>query len=294
MNRKDSSMEFSGHRVLVTGGSRGIAAELSYQLAMRGAAVAVNFSAAADSRFGRAEAAQALVDRIQADGGKAISVEQDLMLPGGGIALAEKAQELAGPIDTLLLSASIQYHIPFLLQTQQDVADQIRINLQSNIELLQTLIPPMAEAGYGRILAIGSIQEVSPSPEMPIYAMTKAAMKNLVENLAVQAAGNGLMINNIAPGLIQTDRNAFRRTDPADWEKMQLNANPVGRAGQPEDLSALALHLLSPDNTFTTGSTIYSTGGGHLPSGIGARPDLVLPKKSDPKKEKGLEVSPQI
>lgn len=293
MQNQSVQWDFTGHRVLVTGGSRGIAAELSYQLAMRGAEVAVNFSAAADSRFGRAEAASSLIERIEADGGRAISVEQDLLEPEGGSSLAEKAQAIAGPIDTLVLSASIQYHVPFLLQTAKDVADQIRINLQANIELLQTLMPPMALAGYGRILAIGSIQEVSPSPEMPIYAMTKAAMKNLVENLAVQSASRGIMINNIAPGLIQTDRNAFRRSDPSDWERLQSRANPVGRAGLPGDLTALALHLLSPENTFTTGATIYSTGGGHIPVGSGGYAELVLPK-SEEETAKRLEVSPQV
>ncbi|WP_305985902.1 SDR family NAD(P)-dependent oxidoreductase [Roseibium sp. MMSF_3544] len=290
MTGKVSSSEFAGHRVLVTGGSRGIAAELSYQLAMRGANVAVNFSAAADSSFGRAEAAQVLVDRILADGGNAICVEQDLMQANGGILLAERAQETAGPIDTLVLSASIQYHVPFLLQSPADVSDQIRINLQSNIELLQTLMPKMASSGYGRILAIGSVQEVAPSPEMPIYAMTKAAMKNLIENLAIQAAPKGIMINNIAPGLIQTDRNAFRRSNPSDWDKMQSKANPVGRAGQPQDLTALALHLLSPENTFTTGATIYATGGGHLPIGTGEYAELILPQNIESKR-KNLKIS---
>lgn len=293
MNMEDIPRDFTGRRVLVTGGSRGIAAELSCRLAMRGAEVAVNFSAAADSRFGRADAAAGLVERIRGGGGSAVCVEQDLLAPDGGAALAQKTSALIGPVDTLVLSASIQYHIPFLLQTPKDVADQLRINLQSNIELLQGLMAPMARAGYGRILMIGSVQEVSPSPEMPIYAMTKAAMKNLVENLAVQSARRGIMINNIAPGLIQTDRNAFRRNDPADWDRAQTGANPVGRAGQPDDLMALALHLLSPDNTFTTGATIYSTGGSHIPVGVNGYADLVLPQSTeDPLKS--LEVSPQV
>ncbi|MCK7615714.1 SDR family NAD(P)-dependent oxidoreductase [Roseibium sediminicola] len=293
MQGKATQWDFTGHRVLVTGGSRGIAAELSYQLAMHSADVAVNFSAAADSRFGRAEAAQSLVSRIKADGGRATCVEQDLMLEDGGTQLATKTLDAMGAIDTLVLSASIQYHVPFLLQTPKDVSEQLRINLQSNIELLQTLMPHMAQAEYGRILAIGSIQEVSPSPEMPIYAMTKAAMKNLVENLAVQSASRGIMINNIAPGLIQTDRNAFRRSDPSDWDRLQSTANPVGRAGLPGDLTSLALHLLSPENTFTTGATIYSTGGGHIPVGTGGHAELVLPKSTEETANR-MEVSPQV
>lgn len=97
-------------------------------------------------------------------------------------------------------------------------------------------------------------------------------MKNLVENLSVQGAAQGVMINNIAPGLVATDRNAFRREEPAEWEALQKRANPVGRAGRPQDLTALAMHLLSPENSFTTGATIYATGGAHIPIAGGGKP----------------------
>jgi NAD(P)-dependent dehydrogenase (short-subunit alcohol dehydrogenase family) len=114
-------------------------------------------------------------------------------------------------------------------------------NLVSNIQLLQRLIPPMRDAGWGRIISIGSVQEISPSGEMPVYAMSKAAQENLVRNLAVQNARYGITVNNIAPGLVQTDRNAFRRKDPAAWEAIAKGANPMGRAGQPEDIAGAAL-----------------------------------------------------
>ncbi|UWR13442.1 SDR family NAD(P)-dependent oxidoreductase [Sulfitobacter mediterraneus] len=270
--------EFAGRRALVTGGSRGIAAELSRALARHGAQVAVNFSAVADGEIGKESAAEQLVAEIRAEGGVAVAIEQDLMQENAGQALAQKAADALGEIDTLVLSASIQYHVPFLCQSSRDVADQMRINLVSNIELLQAVLLPMVTSGFGRILTIGSIQEVSPAAEMPIYSMTKAAMKNLVENLAVQGAGQGIMINNIAPGLIQTDRNAFRRQDPNNWQALQEQANPVGRAGLPSDLTALAMHLLSPVNTFTTGATIYATGGSHIPNAGGkSDPGLTLP-----------------
>jgi NAD(P)-dependent dehydrogenase (short-subunit alcohol dehydrogenase family) len=269
---------FAGRRALVTGASRGIAAELARALAHAGADVAVNFSAGADAWAGKADAAEHLVAEIVAAGGRASAIEQDLMQPGAGRRLAEQAARRIGQIDTVILSASIQHHIPFLLQSDTEIADQLRINVLTNIELLQTLLPPMARAGYGRILSIGSIQEVAPAAEMPIYSLTKAAIRNLIENLALQCAGQGIMVNNIAPGLIETDRNAFRRVDPDTWARTQANANPVGRAGQPADLTALALHLLSPANTFTTGATILSTGGSHIPGARGADgPRLVLP-----------------
>ena len=144
----------------------------------------------------------------------------------------------------------------------------------------QALIPDMDANCYGLILTIGSIQEVAPGGEMPIYAMTKAAMKNLVESLSQQGARHGIIVNNIAPGLIATDRNAFRRADAEDWNRVQERANPVGRAGRPEDLTALALNLLSPANTFTTGATVYATGGAHIPAaGAPGNGGLGLPEE---------------
>lgn len=278
MTGSNDARTFAGRRALVTGGSRGIAAELSRALACRGALVGVNFSAAADGHFGKESAAETLVCHIRAAGGEAVSIEQDLLLEGGGRSLAEKARLAIGPIDTLVLSASIQCHVPFLRQSADQIADQIQINLVSNIELLQAVLPDMVRRGYGRILTIGSIQEVSPTAEMPIYSMTKAAMKNLAENLAAQGGRQGIIVNNIAPGLIETDRNAFRRRNPDAWKELQENANPVGRAGVPADLVAMAMHLLSPENTFTTGATIYATGGSHIPNaGQSGAGGFVLP-----------------
>jgi NAD(P)-dependent dehydrogenase (short-subunit alcohol dehydrogenase family) len=163
-----------------------------------------------------------------------------------------------------VLSASAQINKPFWRQTSSDIATQLQVNISANIALLQAILPAMQADGYGRILTIGSVQEVAPSSEMPIYAMTKAALRNLVENLAVQCASENVMINNIAPGLIQTDRNAFRREDRASWEEFARSANPARRAGTPEDIVTPALFLLAPGNTFTSGTTLYVAGAAQI------------------------------
>ena len=256
---------FTGRRILVTGGSRGIAAAIVRALAREGASVAVNFSQAADSAAGRAQAADEIVAGIRGEGGTAVAVEADMAQPGEGRRLVRAASAAIGPIDGLVLSASVQRHVPFLQQSDDDLDIQFRVNLRANIEVLQAAIPPMAEAGYGRILTIGSIQEVAPSAEMPIYSLTKAALKNLVENLAVQTAAQGITVNNLAPGLIETDRNAHRRIDMGRWNELTRMANPLGRAGTPEDLVGIALQLLAPESAFVTGATIYATGGAHVP-----------------------------
>ncbi|OSP56379.1 SDR family NAD(P)-dependent oxidoreductase [Pseudoruegeria sp. SK021] len=255
---------FSGRTSLVTGASRGIAAAIALGLAKAGSRVAISYSARADEMAGHAGAADRLVEQITASGGTAVAIESDIAQAGAAQALVAECERRLGALDTLVLSASAQINKAFWRQTPTDIAVQLQVNITANIALLQAVLPSMQAEGYGRIVTIGSVQEVAPSPEMPIYAMTKAALRNLIENLAVQCASDNVMINNIAPGLIQTDRNAFRREDRNSWEEFIRSANPAGRAGVPDDIVKPALFLLAPDNTFTTGSTVYVAGAAQI------------------------------
>ncbi|WP_226781533.1 SDR family NAD(P)-dependent oxidoreductase [Oceaniglobus trochenteri] len=275
------SRPFENRRILVTGASRGIAAEIALALGQGGAHVIVNHSAAADDAAGRGDAAQTLASRIAGAGGSAELIEQNLEDTGAGRTLAQKARA-GGPVDSVVLSASIQIHKPFLCQSSDDIARQIAINITTNLELLQQLLPDMVSAGFGRVLAIGSVQQQVPSAEMPIYAMTKAALVNLFENLALQGGADGITFNTLSPGLVQTDRNAFRRRDMATWEKACKGANPMQRAGQPAEMAAPALYFLSRDAGFVTGATLFATGGSHIRSFTSdARHGFVLPDATD-------------
>jgi NAD(P)-dependent dehydrogenase (short-subunit alcohol dehydrogenase family) len=257
--------DFTGRRVLITGGSRGIAGAIARAFASSGAQIALNYCKEADVRAGFPDAAERMAAGLRADGVTVAEIEGDLTRHGAAAALADRALAELGGIDIAVLSASVQIHKDFLDQSETDIALQLQINLVSNIQLLQRLIPPMRHAGWGRIISIGSVQEIAPSGEMPVYAMTKAAQENLVRNLAVQNARYGVTVNNIAPGLVQTDRNAFRRQDPAAWDAIARGANPMGRAGQPEDIAGAALFLASDAASFVTGCTIEAAGGSHIP-----------------------------
>ncbi len=272
------SADLRGRRALVTGGSRGIAGAIARALSAGGASLALNYCAAADARAGFPDAAERMAAGLRAQGGTVELAEADLTRPGAGGLLAEAALSALGGVDIVVLSASVQIHKDFLEQTAGDIAVQLQTNLCSNIEILQQLIPPMRSAGFGRIITIGSVQELAPSGEMPIYAMTKAAQENLVRNLAIGNAAYGITVNNIAPGLVQTDRNAFRRKDPAHWAAISRGANPMGRAGQPDDIVGAALFLASDAASFVTGATIHATGGAHVPW---VRPGLHPPPRPD-------------
>ena len=292
MHANNLAYDFAGRRVLVTGASRGIAAELSKVLGSSGAHVIIHFSAAADLATGSQDAAETLRRFIQANGGSADLVEEDLSIEGGGRRLAQKALAL-GAIDTVILSASRQIHKDVLRQTGEDIECQFRINLYANIELVQGLIPQMANAGFGRILSIGSVQERAPSAEMPIYALCKAGLRNFIENLALQLGRHGITANNVAPGLIATDRNAFRRTDALSWAATSVRSSAVGRAGLPADLVAPVLMLLAREAGYVSGATLHVTGGAHITrnSTDGAFPKLDISKSQT---ETGSAVEPQF
>ncbi len=263
--RASTGSMLQGARILVTGGSRGIAAAIALRAAQLGAHVAINHCSKCDRLAGYPGAGEELAGALQRLGTPVLSIDIDLLGEGAGRFVAQETVDTLGGIDCILLSASIQVEKPFLDQTQEDLDRQLGLNLQANISILQTALPHMAANRYGRVLSIGSVQEIAPSAHMPIYTMTKAAMKALIESLAVKYAPFGITLNTLSPGLIATDRNRRHRTDAASWNSMQSRANPMGRAGLPAELVPSAIHLLSPGSSFITGATLYATGGAHIP-----------------------------
>ena len=114
-----------------------------------------------------------------------------------------------GRVDILVSNANIQIPCAFEDIAAEEIDLQCRMNYRVPIQLLQRALPPMAERGWGRVLAIGSVQQVNPTIELAVYAGLKSAQQNLVMNLSRQYVKSGVTINNLAPGLIDTDRNRF-------------------------------------------------------------------------------------
>jgi NAD(P)-dependent dehydrogenase (short-subunit alcohol dehydrogenase family) len=123
-------------------------------------------------------------------------------------------------------------------------------------------LPGMAERGWGRIVNIGSINQLRPKGIVSIYAATKAAQHNLVQSLARDYAAKGVLLNTLAPGLIDTDRNADRRdADPEAWAAYVRRLNWMGRAGHVDEMVGAAIFLASDACSFMTGESIFLSGG---------------------------------
>ena len=121
----------------------------------------------------------------------------------------------------------------------------------------------MKRKGWGRIVAIGSVNQYNQHPELSLYGVTKAAQMKMVQNLAPLLAPFGVTVNNVAPGAIETPRNADAFAD-AEFKKRIADRIPCGYIGKPEDISPAVLLLCSDEGRYITGSEIIIDGGMHL------------------------------
>lgn len=256
------SME--GRRTLVTGGSVSIGRDIVLAFAEAGADIAVHYSAAADAAFGLPNAAADVVGEIEARGRKGIAIEADFSVAGEAKRCVEAAGAAFSGIDVVVVCASVQKRIPFDEYPMDEMERQVRINFLATLELLQAALPGMREQGWGRILTIGSINEMKPDADQPVYAALKSAQTNLAMNLARANARYGVTVNNLMPGLIATERNRWRRQEAQVWRDIQKQFSPLGRAGRPEEMAAAALLLCSEAGSYITGANLEATGGAHL------------------------------
>lgn len=254
MYHPNALFDLSGRSALVTGASRGIGAAIAQALAAAGAHVFVH-GQSAQSTAGTIEA----ITKAQ---GKAESIFGDLSEPGMGRQLIQECETRVGKLDILVINASAQINAPLADLTDKDLSFQIDVNLRSTIDMLQSCLPAMAERGWGRVVSIGSINQSGPKPVVTAYAATKAAQHNLMQSQAREYAQTGVTLNTLSPGLIDTDRNADRKTnDPDGWNAYLATANWMGRAGTTEEMMGAAVFMASDASSFMTGEVVTLSGG---------------------------------
>ena len=238
----------NGKRALVTGATQGIGLAAAARLGEAGASVYLNGASSPDKCL---RAAQTVPSGMPA--------HADLMDPQG----ADRLFRQTGPVDILVLNASVQYRTPWDQIDEEELEHQLRLNFKSALRLMQLYLPAMKRNGWGRVIAVGSVQQYKPHPDMAVYAATKAAQMNLVQNLAKQLAPFGITVNNIAPGVIATPRNREALADAA-YAPRVLAGIPMGYAGEAGDCAAGILFLASQEARYITGADLVIDGGMHL------------------------------
>lgn len=239
-------LDLTGRTALVTGSSRGIGRAIAEAPTGAGAAVLVH---GAPEHAAEAEAVAAALPRSRA-------LAMDLAAPGSGRALADAV----GAVDILVLNAAVEVRADWHAATETDTELQLGANLREPLALLQVLVPGMAARGWGRVLALGSVQSARAHPQMLVYAATKSALVSIVRTLARQVAPAGVTVNVLSPGAIATQRNEAALADPA-YRAAVLAAITAGRLGRSEDCAPLALFLCSDAAAYVTGAELRVDGG---------------------------------
>ena len=236
-------------KALVTGSSRGIGRAIAIALAQGGYEVILHCA-------GNVAKAEEVKAQIESNGGSARILKADLCDLDATRALAQQA----GDVDVLVLNASLQVPEQWSKINTEDCQKQLNCNFVSSLLLIQAFAPGMQKKGWGRIITIGSVQERKPHPNMLIYSASKAAQTNMVQSLSLQLAKDGITVNNIAPGVIYTDRNVEALSDAAYAQKVTATI-PVGFYGEPEDCAGMVRLLCSEAGRYITGQSIYIDGG---------------------------------
>lgn len=241
-----------GKKALVTGSSRGIGRAIAISLAANGADVIVHY-------VGNRKHAEETKGQIESLGRSCDIIQADLCDPDRARELAERT----GGIDILVLNASVQYRNGWENITAEEFYNQINCNLLSGLLLIQKTVPFMRGKHWGRIITVGSVQEAKPHPDMLVYSASKAAQTNMIKSLAGQLAGDGITVNNIAPGVIKTDRNQDALAD-AVYARKVMDTIPLGFFGEAEDCAGIVSLLCSEEGRYITGQSIYVDGGKSL------------------------------
>ena len=254
-NQTNVKQAFSleGRTALVTGSARGIGRAIARALAEHGATVAVHGVRVSD-------ALDASLAAVRAVSPASVAVTGDLAEPGMGARLVAAVTEEAGAPDIVVANASVQVRRPWLEVPESEALLQMQVNFHATYQLFQAACPAMAARRWGRLLSVGSVQELKPHPEMPVYAASKAALENLVRNLAKQLGGSGVTVYNLCPGVFATDRNAEALGNPVYAGKVR-DAIPLRDFAQPEDAAGAALLLCSDAGRYITGVTLRDAGG---------------------------------
>lgn len=243
-----------GRTALVTGSSRGIGAAIAYYYAAAGGEVFVHGT--------NPDTVRPVVESIRTNGGAAHGLSSDLSAAGSGRRLVEEAESVSGKLDILVINASAQINATLENATLEDLEHQVAVNIRSTVELLQAALPGMAGRGWGRVVNIGSINQLRPKGMVAAYASTKAATHNLIQSQARDYADRGVLLNTLAPGLVDTDRNAeWKNSDPVAWANYVKDEIWMGRAGKPHEMAGAALFLASNACSFMTGEVVVVSGG---------------------------------
>jgi 3-oxoacyl-[acyl-carrier protein] reductase len=239
--------ELKNRVALITGGSRGIGKAIALALARAGAAVAVNYRE-------RGEEAAFVVEAIHLNGGRAVAIAADVSIASAVQNAVCEVEERLGPIDILVNNAGMAVIRGLDDITEEDFDRAIAVNLKSAFLCTQAVLPGMRSRRWGRIVNISSIgARVGAGSVSIAYGASKAGLEGLTRSYALRLAPEGVTVNAVAPGLIDTEMGR-----PLIEAGVAARI-PIGRFGTGDEIAQAVMLLIG--DAYITGQTLAVNGG---------------------------------
>ncbi len=234
---------------LITGGTRGIGAEISRGMKADGYDVVAGFHL----NVQRAE-------RFHEETG--IDIQQfDVSDYGACERAVHKLEESHGPVDILINNAGITHDVFLHRMPQEAWHEVIETNLTSCFNMCRTVIGKMRDRGFGRIVNVSSVNGQTGQIGQTNYAAAKAGILGFTKALALENAAKGITVNAICPGYVDTE---MVRAIPERVQEVIKSQIPVGRFGDPREICHVVRFLVADDACFVTGSTVSVNGGQYM------------------------------
>jgi NAD(P)-dependent dehydrogenase (short-subunit alcohol dehydrogenase family) len=256
-------VELDGQVAIVTGAGRGIGRAIALELAQLGADVVV-------AELDQATAARTAAELEELTGQRALALGTDVTRAADRRAMVEATLGKFGRIDILVNNAGI-YRTKALLDITEDDWDEVMdVNSKAVLMCAQAVLPTMQAARRGVIVNLASMAGKVPSPTSLVYAVSKAAVISMTRSLAAAFAADGIRVNCVCPGFIDTDMWAQIDRElgvarlgkqPGELLKERVATVPIGRIGQPQDVAHVVGFLASSKGAYMTGQAVNVTGG---------------------------------
>ena len=246
--------ELEGQVAMVTGAARNIGKAIALDLVDGGAKVAINVKTSLDA----AEEAKA---EIEALGGEAMVIQADITKAHDVTAMVGEIVGRWGRVDILVNNAAIRLRTAITDMSLEEWHQVTAIILDGAFLCSRAVIPHMRSQGGGTIISMGGLTAHRGASERVHVTTAKSGLIGFTKGLATELGGDGITVNCVVPGLIDTVRGATAEVGQDHAQMLPL----VGRMGRVEEVSAMVRHLCGPQSRYITGQTIHLTGGAYLP-----------------------------
>ncbi|WP_405987811.1 SDR family NAD(P)-dependent oxidoreductase [Streptomyces sp. NBC_00986] len=253
-----NSEQLKGKVALVTGASREIGGTIARELAARGAAVAVNYRSSAD-------AAAEVVSSIREAGGRAVAVAGDVTDAGQTDAVLAQTEQQLGPVDILVLNTTgYSSHLrgPFLGMKVDELVDNMAAQARAALRPVAAVAPGMAERGSGAIVFISDSFARTQLVGTIGHGLTKAPVESAMKHLALELGPKGVRVNTVIPGATRSPNLLVSAGDQhAGKLEPVIQATPLRKIGEPQDVANAVAFLAGPESTHMTGAFLPVSGG---------------------------------